>query len=51
MKLNKREKVMGYIDNIIIYIAFLYSIFLPFKLGTAWFYIGLVIFLLAIIST
>ena len=49
MKLNKREKVIGYIGTIIIYIAFLYSIFLPFKLGTAWFYIGLFIFLLAIV--
>ncbi len=49
MKLNKREKVISYIGTIIIYIAFLYSIFLPFKLGTAWFYIGLFIFLLAIV--
>jgi protein-S-isoprenylcysteine O-methyltransferase Ste14 len=49
MKLNKREKVIGYIASIIIYIAFLYSIFLPFKLGTAWFYIGLFIFLLAVV--
>ena len=49
MKLNKREKIIGYIATIIIYIAFLYSIFLPFKLGTAWFYIGLFIFLLAIV--
>ena len=49
MKLNKREKVIGYIANIITYIAILYSIFLPFKLGTAWFYIGLFIFLLAIV--
>ena len=48
MKLNKREKVINYIGTIIIYIAFLYSIFLPFKLETAWFYIGLFIFLLAI---
>jgi len=49
MKLNKREKAIGYIGTIITYIAFLYSIFLPFKLGTAWFYIGLFIFLLAIV--
>jgi protein-S-isoprenylcysteine O-methyltransferase Ste14 len=48
MKLNKREKVLGYIANIITYIAILYSIFLPFKLGTVWFYIGLAIFLLAV---
>src|SRR4030043_1939262 len=49
MKLIKKEKVIGNIGNIIIYIAFLYSIFLPFKLGTAWFYIGLFIFLLAVV--
>ncbi|MBC8389841.1 MAG: isoprenylcysteine carboxylmethyltransferase family protein [Actinobacteria bacterium] len=47
--INRREKVIGYIATIIAYIAFLYSIFLPFKLGTAWFYIGLFIFLLAIV--
>ena len=48
MKLNRREKVIGYLGSIITYIAFLYSIFLPFKLGTAWFYAGLFIFLLAL---
>jgi protein-S-isoprenylcysteine O-methyltransferase Ste14 len=46
--INKREKVISYIATIIIYIAYIYSIFLPFKLGTAWFYAGLAIFLLAI---
>ena len=49
MKPNKREKVLGYVANIITYIAILYSIFLPFKLGTVWFYIGLAIFLLAVV--
>ena len=47
--MSKREKVLGYIATIIVYVAYLYSIFLPFKLGTAWFYTGLVIFLLAIV--
>jgi len=47
--LNKKGKVISYIATIIIYIAYLYSIFLPFKLGTAWFYIGLVIFLSALL--
>ena len=46
--MNKKEKVIGNIDNIIIYIASLYSIFLPFKLETAWFYIGLFIFILGL---
>ena len=48
LDMNKKEKVIGNIDNIIIYIASLYSIFLPFKLGTAWFYIGLFIFILGL---
>jgi len=46
--MNKKEKVIGNIDNIIIYAASLYTIFLPFKLGTAWFYIGLFIFILGL---
>jgi protein-S-isoprenylcysteine O-methyltransferase Ste14 len=47
--MSKRDKVLGYIATIIIYIAYLYSIFLPFKLKTAWFYTGLFIFLLAVL--
>ena len=47
--INRREKIIGYIATIIIYIAYLYSIFLPFKLETAWFYIGLPIFLIAVV--
>lgn len=48
MKLSKRDKAVGNIANIITAISFLYAIFLPFKLGTAWFYIGLFIFLTAV---
>jgi protein-S-isoprenylcysteine O-methyltransferase Ste14 len=48
MKLTKKEKVLGNISNIIIYIVFLYTIFLPFKLETAWFYLGLPIFILGL---
>ncbi len=48
MKLSKKEKVISYIaTSTITIIVFLYSIFLPLKLGTAWFYVGLLIFLLA----
>ncbi|MCL4385529.1 MAG: DUF1295 domain-containing protein, partial [Cyanobacteria bacterium] len=43
-----REKAISYIATILIYAASLYTIFLPFKLGKAWFYMGLVIFLLAL---
>jgi protein-S-isoprenylcysteine O-methyltransferase Ste14 len=46
--LNKKERIISYIATIVLYIAFLYSIFLPFKLGKAWFYTGLIIFLIAI---
>jgi protein-S-isoprenylcysteine O-methyltransferase Ste14 len=49
MKISLGGKVMGYIATVIIYLAFLYSIFLPFKLGTAWFYTGLFIFLLGMV--
>ena len=48
MRLSVSEKAIGYIATIITYIAFLYAIFLPLKLGTAWFYTGLFIFLLAV---
>ena len=48
MNLTKREKLISYIGSIIFYLVLLYSIFLPLKLGTAWFYTGLAIFLLAI---
>ena len=48
MKLSKSAKVIGYVATVIYYIVFLYTIFLPLKLGTRWFYTGLVIFLLAL---
>lgn len=48
IKLGKSAKVIGYIATAIYYIVFLYTIFLPLKLGTRWFYTGLVIFLLAL---
>ncbi len=50
MKLTRKEKVIGNIGNIIIYIIFLYSIFLPLKLGTAWFYVGLALCLLGVVT-
>ena len=48
MRLSASEKAIGYIATVITYIAFLYAIFLPLKIGTAWFYVGLFIFLLSI---
>jgi protein-S-isoprenylcysteine O-methyltransferase Ste14 len=47
MKLSRSEKNIGYISSTIIYLLLIYSIFLPLKLGTPWFYVGLIIFLLA----
>jgi protein-S-isoprenylcysteine O-methyltransferase Ste14 len=47
----KSIKIIGYTASAIYYIVFLYTIFLPLKLGTAWFYTGLIIFLLALLMT
>lgn len=45
---NKTEKRAGIIGNSIWGLATLYSIFLPLKLGTLWFYIGFPIFFLGV---
>ncbi len=47
--LNKKEKRLFTILQFIFFIAILYNIFLPLKLGTAWFYTGLTIYLSGII--
>jgi protein-S-isoprenylcysteine O-methyltransferase Ste14 len=46
---NKTEKRIVSFYEFSFLLAFIYSIFLPFKLGTAWFYIGLPICLLGFI--
>ena len=46
---NKTEKRAGIIGNAIWGMATLYSIFLPLKLGTLWFFIGFPIFFLGVI--
>jgi protein-S-isoprenylcysteine O-methyltransferase Ste14 len=43
------NRVAGYISNPFWLLSTAYSIFLPFKLNTAWFYIGLVIFLVGLV--
>jgi len=49
---DKREKIVDIVYESIFYIGVIYSVFLPLKLGTIWFYIGLPIFLLgAIMNT
>jgi protein-S-isoprenylcysteine O-methyltransferase Ste14 len=46
--LSKREKGVFVLSKVALILAFLYSIFLPLRLGTLWFYIGLPISLLGI---
>jgi protein-S-isoprenylcysteine O-methyltransferase Ste14 len=43
------EKVSPFVGNGVWLLATLYSIFLPFKLGTPWFYTGLAVFLVGLI--
>lgn len=46
---NLLEKYAGIIGNVIWLIAMIYSIFLPFQLGTIWFYVGFFIFMIGLI--
>ena len=46
--LSRREKRVFVVSKIVLVLAFLYSIFLPLRLGMLWFYIGLPISLLGI---
>ena len=46
--LNKREKRVFVLSKVVLVLTFLYSIFLPLRLGTLWFHIGLPISLLGI---
>jgi protein-S-isoprenylcysteine O-methyltransferase Ste14 len=45
----KTEKITLLIYHIIYFIAIIYSVFLPLKLGTIWFYIGLPVCLLGLV--
>jgi len=46
---NKTEKVLAWSTHLVIWpIVIIYSIFLPLKLGTAWLYAGLLIFILGL---
>ena len=47
--LNKTEKRIDTVTLIILILLFIYTVFLPLPLGTAWFYTGLAVFLLGII--
>ena len=46
---NRTEKVLAWSTHLIIWpIVILYSVFLPLKLGTAWLYVGLLIFIIGL---
>jgi protein-S-isoprenylcysteine O-methyltransferase Ste14 len=46
---NKTKKRLRYIGYPVILAVIIYSVFLPLKLGTVWFYVGLLIYLLGVI--
>lgn len=48
--LKKVEKILALSTHVIVMpVVFIYSIFLPLKIGTAWFYAGLLIFAVALV--
>jgi len=49
MKTSRAYKIISYISMLTELMAIVYSIFLPFKLGTIWFYAGIIIFLLGLV--
>jgi protein-S-isoprenylcysteine O-methyltransferase Ste14 len=50
--LSKTEKWLALSTHVVIMpLAFIYSIFLPLKLGTAWLYVGLPIFILSLVMS
>ena len=49
--LNEKENKLNVISLLIILASAIYSFFLPLKLGTAWLYIGLIVYLLGMIFT
>ena len=49
MKTSRAYKIISYVSMLTELMAIAYSIFLPLKLGTIWFYIGLTIFLLGLV--
>ncbi|KYK22298.1 hypothetical protein AYK25_02545 [Thermoplasmatales archaeon SM1-50] len=41
----RKEKILSYLLVIVMFGSFFYSVFLPLKLGTIWFYAGLIVYL------
>jgi len=48
--LNKTQNIMNIFGTILFFGLFAYSIFLPLQLGTAWFYVGLALCVLGIVT-
>jgi protein-S-isoprenylcysteine O-methyltransferase Ste14 len=49
--MNEKERKLDWIATFIFLVPNIYSFFLPLKLGTAWFYIGLLVHLFGIVFT
>jgi len=48
--MSKTRKTVFYFSKILMFVAFAYSIFVPLKLGTVWFYAGLPIILAGLVT-
>ena len=49
MKPSKKYKILGFGSTLLWLLGIAYSVFLPFKLDTIWFFLGLIVFLLGFI--
>ena len=49
-EMNKTEQVIARIENVLYYGIMVYAVFVPLKLRTAWFPIGLAVFVLGVIG-
>ena len=48
---NKTERIINILGNFVLFFGlFIYSIFLPLQLGTAWFYVGLALCVLGVVT-
>jgi len=45
----KKNKILSYLLVIIMFVSFIYSLFMPLKLVTIWFYTGLVVYLVGLV--
>ena len=48
LEYNRTRKILGWLTTFIWILATLYSIFLPLAVGTTWFYIGLLLFIIGV---